>query len=859
MRLSHLCVENQHNPIGLEIASPRFGWRFEEAPANFVQEGYQIQISTDPALGSFVWDSGDTSTGDSQWVVYRGPRLEEKTRYFWRVLAWGGGVRTPWSGIEWFETAPKAGSWTAPFISPESPQEVRTSRPKALRKDFELPFVPAGARIRATALGLYELFLNGTRVGDAVLTPGWTAYQKRLAYQTYDVTALLKKGTNHLRAHLGVGWYKGEITWLKSRNLYGKHLALAAEVEAWDDGGQVFRLTSDGTWQAADFALSFAEIYHGEVYDARFEGKETWGPVRVLKAPATALVAQDGPLVRRQAERTAHKISTPAGGYVLDFGQVLTGWVRFTVQGQDGDRVVISHAETLDAKGNFYTKNLRHAKNRIDYTLKGGSPETFEPRFSFQGFRYIRLEDWPGKDRGKEPDPRQFTAIVVHSDMSEALEFSCSHPGLNQLHHNISWGWIGNAVDVPTDCPQRDERLGWTGDAQIFSATASRLRHADRFFAKWFRDIRADQYADGSVPFVVPDVLTHNPKKEPMMRGAAGSTGWGDIAVIGPWQVWLASGDQRILEEFWPLMQNWVEFIRSQARDEVLWDSGFHFGDWVALDAKEGSFFGATPNDLSATAYYAYSTDLLAQAARVLGKSSEAQKYEKLHSRIVRAFQDEFFTPRGRLAARTQTAHILALVFGLVPERDRARTIGELAKLLEENDGHLTTGFLGTPAFCDALVIGGRLDLAYELLLKEDYPSWLYQIGKGATTVWEHWDGLKPDGTMWSTKMNSFNHYAYGAVGDWMYRTLGGIRLDPSGPGYKKIVFQPQPGGGITWSKQAIDSPYGRVALNWKIEDETWTLTLEIPANTTGRLVLPDGERTFGAGTWTVSVRRPQF
>ena len=339
------------------------------------------------------------------------------------------------------------------------------------------------------------------------------------------------------------------------------------------------------------------------------------------------------------------------------------------------------------------------------------------------------------------------------------------------------------------------------------------------------------------------------------MKAPAGSTGWGDIAVIGPWQVWLASGDERLLEESWPMMRDWVEFIRSQARDEVLWDTGFHFGDWVALDAKEGSYFGATPNDLTATAYYAYSTQLLAKTARVLKKETDAQAYEGLHSRIVKAFQAEFLTPRGRLAARTQTAHILALVFDLVPQAQRARTIADLAKLLEENDGHLTTGFLGTPAFCDALAGAGRLDLAYDLLLKEDYPSWLYQVGRGATTVWEHWDGLKPDGTMWSAKMNSFNHYAYGAVGDWMYRTIGGIAPDPGAPGYKRIVFQPQPGGGITHSRQRLETAYGPVSLDWTIDDGTWSLALEVPPNTSARLVLPEGSKEYGSGKWLVKTK----
>lgn len=851
MTLFDLRIENQTTPLGLGEFRPRFSWRFRDAGDNFVQSGRRTQVADNPAFAPVLWDSGAVADDCSHFVAYEGPALEPATRYWVRVQAEGSGKTSPWVET-WFETAldPKAsapGQWPIPFISPEGPKEGRSSAAKALRRTFELPFAPFSARVYATALGLYELTVNGSKASPAVLTPGWTAYQKRLAYQTYDVTALLKKGPNTLGALLGPGWYKGEMSWLRSRNLYGKRLALSALLEVRGAEGQWLTLTTDGTWQAAGSALTFAEIYHGEVYDARLEGTEVWTKAEVVPTPKIALVPQDGPAVVPQERFAARKITTPQGGEVFDFGQVLTGWVKFTVRGRAGDRVVLSHAETLDAKGNFYTKNLRHARNRIEYTLKGAGAETFEPRFSFQGFRYVRVEEWPGT-----VNVGALEAVVIHSQMTPSLDFECSHPGLNQLHHNITWGWKGNAVDIPTDCPQRDERLGWTGDAQIFAATAARLYQVDGFFRKWFRDVRADQYADGSIPFVVPDVLTRNPKKEPMMKGAAGSTGWGDVAVIGPWQVWLASGDRRLLEESWPMMRDWVEFIRTKAEDGVLWNTGFHFGDWVALDAKEGSFFGATPNDLTATAYFAYSTSLLARAARVLGKDKEAKTYEALHDRIVKAFQAEFLTPRGRLAARTQTAHILALVFDLVPEAQRARTIADLARLLEENDGHLTTGFLGTPAFCDALTGAGRLDLAYGLLLKDDYPSWLYQVGKGATTVWEHWDGLKPDGTMWSVKMNSFNHYAYGAVGDWMYRTIGGIALDPSAPGYKHIVFHPQPGGGLTSARERIETPYGPASMAWTIDQGRWTLTFEVPPNTTARLVLPTEEKTYGSGTWTV-------
>lgn len=849
MNLYDLRTENQTRPLGLGEFPPRFSWKIRTDASNAVQKSWRLQVSAKPDFSLPLWDSGEVDDSRSHLVPYGGPSLAAASRYWFRArIATNDGTFSPWSDPEWFENA--LNGWTAAFVSPEGPKEGRSSSAKALRRTFELPFEPVSARVYATALGLYELTVNGSRASEAVFTPGWTAYRKRLAYQTYDVTPLLKRGKNTLGALVGPGWYKGEVTWLRSRNLYGSRLAFSALLEIRGPSDQVLTLSTDGSWQAASSPLIFTEIYHGELYDARLEGTEVWGPAEVVPTPSFTIVPQDGPAVLPQERLPARRIDTPQGGQVFDFGQVVTGWVEFRVQGKAGDRAVLTHAETLDAKGNFYTKNLRRARNRVEYTLKGGSAETFHPRFSFQGFRYVRVEEWPGTAA-----PSDLTAVVLHSDMPETLAFECSHPGLNQLHRNIAWSWKGNALDVPTDCPQRDERLGWTGDAQIFAATAARLRQTDGFFRKWFRDVRADQHPDGSIPFVVPDVLTHNPKKEPNMKGTAGSTGWGDVAVIGPWQVWLASGDRRLLEESWPMMRGWVEFIRSKAAGGVIWNTGFHFGDWVALDAKEGSFFGATPNDLTATAYYAHSTDLLAQTAQVLGKSREEKEYRALHGRIVEAFQDEFLTPRGRLAARTQTAHILAMVFGLVPEKHRSRTMADLEALLEETDGHLTTGFLGTPAFCDALTGGGRLDLAYNLLLKEDYPSWLYQVGKGATTVWEHWNGLKPDGTMWSVKMNSFNHYAYGAVGDWMYRTIGGIAPDPLAPGYKSIVFQPRPGGGITWARQTLETPYGPTALSWRLDGGTMDLELVVPPNTTARLEWQGQSQTFGSGTW--KLRKP--
>jgi alpha-L-rhamnosidase len=425
---------------------------------------------------------------------------------------------------------------------------------------------------------------------------------------------------------------------------------------------------------------------------------------------------------------------------------------------------------------------------------------------------------------------------------------------LNQFMSNVSWSMKDNFVDIPTDCPQRDERLGWTGDADVFARSACLIMETAPFFIKWLRDVAVSQYKDGRVPNVVPDVMTHKDKNGETVPGNAGVAAWADAAVIVPWTVYAYSGDIQILEEQYPSMKKWVEYIRGVAKDGVLFNTGVQLGDWVALDAKEGSYYGATPNDLCATAFYAYSTELLAKSAEVLGKKEDASQYRELHQKIVQAFGREFFTPTGRIAACTQTSCILSLQFGLCPPHAKQRTLDTFVKLLEENTNHLTTGFLGTPFACRVLADNGRLDLAYELLFKTDFPSWFYQITKGATTIWEHWDGLKPDGTMWSADMNSFNHYAYGAVYDWVFTDVGGI--DTDGPtGFKNIVLRPLPGGPLSWVESAYESPYGTIFLRWEKTGENLKVDVKIPPNTNARLILPGTEKVLGSGTYSFNER----
>ena len=839
LRIRDERCEYESNPMSVTADAPRFGWKIESEGKGLIQAAYRLQVATDESFASPFWDSGDVASEESVCAAYGGPALAPRTRYFWRArIREAAGAASDWGRTAFFETALAPKDWQARFISAEDEGSWAESRGTLLRKEFELSGKVASARLYASALGLYQLAVNGRSAGDEVFAPGWSSYGKRLLFQTYDVTALVKEGRNALAATVGAGWYKGDLAgWLGHRNVYGARTALVAQLMVTYADGRVETVATDGSWRAALAPILRSEIYHGEIYDARLEQPDwdkpgfddsRWPAAAVLEEDMRRLVPRDGlPVRRRERFKALGLLKTPKGEKVLDFGQNIAGRVRFRVSGKAGDRVALRHAEALDSQGNFYTANLRSAKARVDYVLKGGGEESYEPSFAFMGFRYVCVDSWPG-----EIDPGAFEAIAIYSDMEETGSFECSSELLNRLHSNIAWGLKGNFLDIPTDCPQRDERLGWTGDAQVFIGTAAFLMGALPFYRKWLRDLAAEQHESGGVPFVVPDVLeglkSHDGKDEIPNHS---STGWGDAATICPWALYERYADRALLEEQYPSMRAWVEYIRARARGGLIWDTGFHFGDWVALDAKEGSYFGATPNDLTATAFYAKSALILAKAAAVLGKASDAREYRELYDRIVAAFRAEFFTPAGRIAARTQTACVLALDFGLAPIEHRDRVRDTLVALIEENGGHLVTGFLGTPYLCRALADAGALDAAYALLMREEYPSWLYQVRKGATTVWEHWDGLKPDGTMWSADMNSFNHYAYGSIGEWMHSAVAGISADESEPGYKRIAFKPRPGGGLTRAKASLESPYGRASIEWRIQGGEIAIELTVPHN----------------------------
>ena len=682
-------------------------------------------------------------------------------------------------------------------------------------------------------------------MGDQLFTPGWTSYNKRLQYQTYDVTSLLKTGDNAVGAMLGNGWYRGNLAWEDRRNLYGDRLGLLAQIEITYKDGRKETIGSDASWKSATGPLLMSEIYHGETYDARLEkagwtapgyGDAQWAGVKVADHRKDDLVAPAGPPVKRIEERKPVKIfKTPGGDTVADLGQNLVGWIRLKVQGPAGTTVTLRHAEVLDKEGNFYTANLRKAKATLKYTLKGGGPETFEPLFTFFGFRYVAVDGFPG-----ELTPDALTGVVVHSEMSRASEFETSKPLVNQLQSNIVWGQKGNFLDVPTDCPQRDERLGWTGDAQAFSPTAAFNMDVAAFFTKWMGDVAADQFASGAVPHVVPNVLPEFAGRDP-----GGAAGWADVATIIPWNMYLAYGDRRVLEAQYESMKRWVAYERARAGDDLIWTGDFHFGDWLAFASAgmaANAYPGATTGtDFIATAFFAHSTDLLRKTALVLGKAEDANRYADQLAKIKEAFRREFVTDGGRVGEGTQTAYAIALQFDLLPEALRPAAAAKLADDVRTRK-HLTTGFLGTPYLCHVLSRYGYLDEAYLLLNREEYPSWLYPVTQGATTIWERWDGQKPDGTFQITDMNSFNHYAYGAIGEWMYRVMAGIDTDEAAPGYKHILIQPQPGGGFTSVTASHQTPYGKVASAWTLQDGRFELAVEVPPNTRATVRLPKAE-----------------
>jgi alpha-L-rhamnosidase len=849
LTIKDLTIEHKKNPIGIDVLQPRFSWKVEGSGRNLMQTTYTIRVATDEKFssGKIVWQSGKVQSDQSILIPYSGPTLMSGQRYFWQVkISDNKKNESKWSETAFWEMGLLSSTeWKAKWIELEG-DTLRYSPSPHFRKEFAINKPVLKARVYVTSHGYYELHLNGKKVGDQVLTPGWTDYNNRLQYQVYDVTNQVINGNNAIGAVLGDGWYRGTLAWGNNWAIYGKRLGLFLQLRITYTDGTESIVVTDESWKGFnDGAIRMNDIYNGETYDARKKvtgwdmtgfNDKSWMKVRIGNYMNDNLIASEGSPVRKIQEIKPVKIiRTPKGSLVVDMGQNMVGWVRLKVKGEKGTVVTLRHCEVLDKSGEFYTENLRVAKCQLTYTLAGNGDEIYEPRFTFMGFRYVEVNGFPG-----ELTLDNITGIVVHSDMKPTGSFECSNPLINQLQHNIQWGQKGNFVDVPTDCPQRDERLGWTGDAQAFCRTAAFNLDVSSFFTKWLKDVATDQKPGGEVPDVIPDILNKQGATT-----ADPSAGWGDVSVIAPWTMYLVYGDKRLLETQYPSMKAWVEYIRKKAGDSYIWKGGSKYGDWLFYHPPMNNHTepdGYTEHDFIATAFYAYSTSILAASAKELGKTEDEKFYSELYKKIKDVFINEYVTNAGRVGTNSQTSYVLALMFNLLPENLRAKSAQFLVDDIKSRRNHLSTGFLGTPYLCHVLSSNGYTDVAYDLLLQETYPSWLYPVKMGATTIWERWDGQKTDSTFQDPGMNSFNHYAYGAIGDWMYRVSAGI--ETMGPGYKHIIIQPHPSKRLNYAKASFESSYGTILSGWERKEGKVIYKIKIPVNTTATVVLPGNDIT---------------
>jgi alpha-L-rhamnosidase len=697
-----------------------------------------------------------------------------------------------------------------------------------LRTTFALPRPVRRARLYATARGVYELRLNGRRAGDAVLAPGWTDYGHRIQYQTYDVSDLLSAGDNALGAILGTGWYAGYIGWHGENKHYGVRPELLVHLIVEHDDGSTTTVVSDESWRVATGPIRYSDLLMGESYDARAElpgwdlpgyDDRGWQPVTAEPRDDVLLVADRAEPVRVIAELPPRSIAQrPPDLAIVDLGQNITGWVRLRVRGPAGTTVRLRFGERLNPDGTLYIENMRTAHQTDFYTLRGGDDETYEPRFTFHGFQYVEVTGYPG-----ELTTDAITGRVVGSDLPTTGDFRCSNDMVNQLQRNIVWGQRGNFLSVPTDCPQRDERLGWLGDAQVFVRTSCFNAAAAPFWTKWLTDVADARSPEGAFPDVAPRLIVTTD----------GAPAWGNAGVIVPWTLYQCYGDRRLIEEHYEAMAAWLTYLQD-ANPDLLWTNrrGNDYGDWLAVGES-------TPKDLIGTAFFAQDARLLARMARAIGRTDDGARYDDLFARITSAFRAAYVDDTGRVAGDSQTAYALALAMDLLPSALRPAAARHLVANIARHDWHLTTGFVGVSHLCPVLTEAGYGDVAYRLLLNETFPSWGYMIARGATTMWERWDGWTEERGFQTPQMNSFNHYAFGAIGDWLYRYVAGIDLDPDRPGYEHVVVRPFPGGGLTHAGASYRSVRGLVASEWRRDGDTFLLTATIPANSTATVLVP--------------------
>jgi alpha-L-rhamnosidase len=860
-----LSCEYRADPLGIDERAPRLSWALESEGRGQVQSAYRILVArSEEDLESeenLLWDSGRVGSNSSVGVEYEGEVLRSGTRCLWKVRVWDGeGDPSPFGGTAAFEMGllertDWEGNWISLGSGPDEDFEPPTGEEyddlanaleasPYLRREFSLDRPVRRARLYATARGVYELHLNGSRVGDDALAPGWTDYDRRIQYQAYDATTLLAEGSNVLGAILGDGWYSGFFGFdPKQRGAhYGAHPQLLAQLDVEYEDGGTESIATDGSWRCSTGPILHSDLLMGESYDARDEmpgwsepgfDDSAWYVVKAEEIGDAKLVAQPDESIRVTEELEAKTVTEPEEGvYVFDMGKNMVGRVRLKVQGEAGTEITLRHAEALNPDGTLYTTNLRAARATDHYVLRGGGEETYEPRFTFHGFRYVEVTGYPG-----EPPLGAVTGRVVHSATPPTGFFECSNPMVNELQENILWGQRGNFLSVPTDCPQRDERLGWMGDAQIFVRTASFNMDVAAFFEKWMTDVEDAQSREGAFPDVAP-LLTGSG----LMDLSRGAPAWGDAGIIVPWTIYRTYDDTRIVERHYDAMARWMDYLHEANPDLIRKNRmGNNYGDWLSPEGDH------TPKHLLATAYWAHDAKLMAEMAEATGRREDAKDYGDLNERIKDAFNETFVSPDGRIEGDTQTCYLLALHIGLLPEDLRPAAAEHLVRTIEREDWHLSTGFVGVGYLCPVLTEAGRTDVAYRLLLNETYPSWGYTIKNGATTIWERWDGWTEENGFQSPNMNSFNHYSLGSVGEWLYRYVAGIDL--ASPGYGRILIRPRPGGGLSHARGEYDSVRGRISSSWKIEGARFTLEVLVPPNTTATVHVPCADVSEGGGS----------
>ena len=827
--------------IGVGNSTPSLSWSVPTADAGYTQQGYEVEVTRGSEAQNYRVESAEQIL-----VPWPAPELASRESAIVRIRVTDGSQWSDWSVPSSVEAGLLSTSdWQANFVSPTTIGAIGERAP-ILSGTIDLPANVAKARLFATAHGIYVPSINGQRIDDSVLAPGWTSYDNRLRYQTYDVTDLLREGPNSLDMLLGNGWYRGRLGFENKSALYGDRLAVLAQLEVTLTDGTTRILVSDDSWTARDSNILADDLYDGQRTDLRDQQDTAQGsPVEVVPADLSILIAPEGPPIRTTEVLAARSVViSPKGKTLVDFGQNLVGWIRLRARNLPaGQEVTFKHAEVLE-NDELCTEPLRSAKATDTFIVSGASEEILEPSLTLHGFRYAEI-DGIANLRAEDIE-----AVVVGSDLKRTGWFDSSDELLNRFHENVNWSIRGNFVDVPTDCPQRDERLGWTGDIQIFAPTASFLYDVSGFLSSWLSDLAVEQLPDGSVPHVIPDVIHADFTNAP-------TAAWGDAAVLIPWTMYERTGNTQILAQQYPSMRAWVEKVRSLLGPDLLWEGGFQYGDWLDPSAPpEDAARARTDQNVVATAHLARSARTLSATAALLGLDEDAQTYAKLGEDVAAAFARSYVTASGRVLSDSQTAYAMAIVWDLLPNEEQRQTAGRrLADLVRISGFRISTGFVGTPLVCDALTMVGELDVAYRLLLQTGCPSWLYPVTMGATTVWERWDSMRPDGTVNPGGMTSFNHYALGAVADWLHRSVAG--LAPAEPGYRSITVEPHPSKDLDHASARHLTPYGEASVAWKRTDGKLTLDVTVPVGATARVFVPGSDESevvqHGTHSWTVA------